>query len=159
MTRSNNGDPRVDGLSSRLDGLSGVQETPEDEEEVVRQQREAQLIGVLEADHEQTRKLKTKIVPIASLVLAILVGMLIALFTAIVYDYAWLAGFEESANANIGKMNIPVVIWALFPSLLISITTLTVALLIGVFRSSQGGLLETILTHGGRAAVGSPSGS
>jgi hypothetical protein len=155
MTRSDDGDPRVDGLSGRLDGLSGVQETPEDEEEVIRQQREAQLIGVIEADHDQARYLKKRVVPLVFFILGILMGTFLGLLMLLIYNYGWVAGFLGGPHKAAEAAVVPVAFWALLSSLLFSITTLTVALLIGVFRVPKSSIVETLLAHGGRAAVGS----
>ena len=148
MTRSDDGDPRIDGLSGRLDGLSGVQETPEDEKEAIRQQREAQLIEILESDHGQARLLKgIATVGVALFILSLGI-MLMVLFAYIMSGAMWPS--SKDIRITDGAQLLP---WALFASLLFSITTVTVALLIGVFRSTPASVIENLLTHGGRGAA------
>lgn len=135
-----NGDP--------LDALAHVKEKRQHELDRLRETNFAALVRILENDHQRSRSLRKGIATITVFVV-IFFGAMLAHSWLSFPDYSL---YEPAADHLV--IRVAVVISPAF-----AITTIMVALLIGVFRVPKRSVVDDLLSHGGRAAAGSVAGN
>lgn len=149
MTLNDDNDKHVDQSSADpLDELAHVKAEQQHELDRLREASFSSLVRILENDHERARNLRKGISTIA---------VFVVIFFGVMLAHSWLSFpdyslYEPAADRLVIQV-------ALVISPVFAITTIMVALLIGVFRVPKRSVVDNLLSHGGRAAAGTVPGN